>query len=75
MIQPVLKLDRKQVVSLLAQYPEKELKNIFSDLINLKLYQPAGFDDISEKVKRVVKKEKLNSEIIDEAILWAREKK
>jgi len=75
MIQPVLKLDKQPVLNLLAQYPENELKDIFSELISLKLYQPPKFDDISHKVKKIVKKEALNSDIIDEAILWARNKK
>jgi len=75
MIQPVLKLDRKQIVNLLAQYPENDLKDIFSDLINLRLYKPPKFDDITEIAKRIVNKEKLNPQIIDDAITWAREKR
>jgi hypothetical protein len=75
MIQSILKLDRKQVVDLLVQFPENEIKNIFKELMKRKLYKAPKFDEVSAEVKRIVKKEKLNSEIIEEAITWSRSQK
>jgi hypothetical protein len=75
MTKPILKIDKKQVVSLLMQFKENEIQNIIDDLLKQKLYNPPKFNDISEQVKKIVKKENLNTEIINEAVVWARQQK
>jgi hypothetical protein len=72
MNQSVLNYDKVKIYEMLVQFPVDELKNMFYDLLRVKLYDSPKFDVISDDIKTLVEKENLNISIIEEAIEWAR---
>jgi len=75
MSNPVIELSEKQVISALSQFSPKELKKIMDNLFKKKLYSPPSLDEIAGETSGIVKKERIGSETVEEAIKWARKQK
>ncbi len=75
MSNPTIELSKKQVINVLVQFPPKELKEIIDTLLKQKAFVPPSLEEITEEASKIVQREGLEPEIIDEAIKWARSKK
>ncbi|GBE01811.1 hypothetical protein BMS3Bbin06_02320 [bacterium BMS3Bbin06] len=75
MSNPTIELSKKQVINVLAQFPPEELKEIIDTLLKQKAFVPPSLEEITEEASRIVQRERLEPEIVDEAIKWARSKK
>lgn len=75
MANPTIELSKKQVVNALLQFSPKELKNIMDILFKQKLFIPSRLREITKEASSQMKMGNIKSEIVEEAIKWARSKK
>lgn len=75
MANPTIELSKKQVVNALLQFTPKELKNIMEILFRQKLFIPPSLTEITREASSQLKMGNIKSEMVKEAIKWARSKK
>lgn len=75
MANPTIELSKKQVVNALLQFTPKELKSIMDNLFRQKLFMPPSVREITREASSQVKIGSRKSEIVEEAIRWARSKR
>ncbi len=68
----VIEVDDTQLLNALEQLPPDDLKKIIDALFLKKLFKKPEFEEVSARVKRIVKKEGLKPDVVEEAIEWAR---
>ena len=68
-------VSKEQLVDLLVQLPFGEIKGILDSLIERKMFPPPNLEEIAKEAERIVKKEKLEVGVIEEAKRWARSRK
>jgi len=68
----VIEVDDTQLLNALEQLPPDDLKKIIDALFLKKLFKKPEFAEVSARVKRIVKKEGLKPDVVEEAIEWAR---
>lgn len=68
----VIEIDDSQLLNALEQLPPDDLKKIIDALFRKKLFKKPEFEEVSARVKRIVKKEGLKPDVVEEAIDWAR---
>jgi hypothetical protein len=72
MANSTIELSKKQVVNALLQFSPKELKNIMDTLFKQKLFMPSSLREITKEASSRMKMGNIKSEIVEEAIKWAR---
>ena len=68
-------LNKEQIIDLLAQLSFGEIKGVLDSLIERKMFVPPSLREISREAEQIVRKEKLEIEVIEEAKRWARSRK
>ena len=68
----VIEVDSSQLLDALEQLPQNDLKKLIDTLFLKRLFKKPDFDDVLSKTKRVVKKQRINPKIVEDAIKWAR---
>ncbi len=71
----VIEIDDKQLLSALEQLPPENLKKIIDALFFKRLFIKPTFGEVSAKTKKIIKKQNLGKEVVEEAIEWARKSK
>ena len=71
----VIEVDSSQLLDALEQLPQNDLKKLIDTLFLKRLFKKPDFDDVLAKTKRVVKKQRINPEIVEDAIKWAKKQK
>jgi hypothetical protein len=72
---PTISVSKAQLVDALAQFPPEGLKKLIDELFRKQLYTPRPLEEIAREASRVVKREKLSPETVEEAVKWARAQK
>ena len=75
MANPTIEISKQQVVNALLQLKPKELKTILNTLFKQKLFTPPSLREITKEASSIVKGKNLASEVVEEAVKWARSKK
>jgi len=75
MSNPTIELSKQQIINALVQCTPKELKQIINSLFKQRAFAPPKLEDITREAAKTVRRERLTSETVKEAIKWARAKK
>jgi hypothetical protein len=75
MSNPTIEISKQQIISALAQFTPKELKQIIDKLIRQKAFSPPKLEEITREAVKTVRREKLKPATVEEAIKWARRKR
>ena len=75
MANPTIEINKKQIIDALVQFSPGELKGIIWELFRQKSFVPPALEEITKEAEKIVKRERLKPEIVQEAIKWARSKK
>jgi hypothetical protein len=75
MANPTIEINKKQIINALVQFSPRELKGIIGELFRQKSFVPPTLEEITKEAGKIVKRERLKPEIVQEAIKWARSKK
>lgn len=75
MANPTIEISKQQVVNALLQFESKEIKNILNTLFRQKLFTPPSLREISKEASSIAKRKGLGTEVVEEAIQWARSQK
>lgn len=75
MANPTIELNKKQIITALSQFSPRELNGIIGELLRQKSFVPPTLEEITKAAGKIVKRERLKPEIVQEAIKWARSKK
>lgn len=75
MANPTIEINKKQIINALSQFSPRELKGIIGELLRQKSFEPPTLEEITKEAGKIVKRERLKPEIVQEAIKWARSKK
>ena len=70
-----IKMNNRQLVEVLSQFPPEGLKKLIDQLFRKKLYSPPVLTEITRAASRTVRREKLGPETVAEAVQWARSQK
>ncbi|MEK6590856.1 MAG: hypothetical protein AABZ11_09290 [Nitrospinota bacterium] len=70
-----IEIDSSQLLNALEQLSPEDIKKIINTLFLKRLIKKPNFEEVSAKVKKVVKKEGIKPEIVEEAVQWARKQK
>ncbi len=71
----VIEIDSYQLLNALEQLPPNDLKKIIDTLFLKRLFKKPDFEEVSAKARRVIKKEGLAPEVVEDAVKWARKQK
>jgi hypothetical protein len=75
MSNPTIEISKQQIISALAQFTPKELKQIIDKLFRQKAFSPPKLEEITREAVKTVRREKLKPATVEEAIKWARRKR
>ncbi|MBI5213539.1 MAG: hypothetical protein HY957_09265 [Nitrospirae bacterium] len=75
MAEVAIKLSRENLIEGLSTLSFKEIKEIMDSLIQKKLLRAPSAKGIQKKASEITKKRKLNVEVAEEAVRWARAKR
>jgi hypothetical protein len=71
----VIEIDSSQLLNALEQLRGKDLKKVIDAIFLRGLFKKPDFEDVSKRAKRVIKRQQLNPNIVEEAVQWARKQK
>ena len=71
----VIEIDSSQLLNALGQLPPNDVKKLIDELFLKKLFRKPEFDAVSTKARRVVRKEGIPPQVVEEAVAWARKQK
>jgi hypothetical protein len=71
----ILEINEDQLLSALEQLPGNDLKRIIDRLFSKGLLKKPDFKAVAAKTKRAVRKSGIGTEVVEEAIQWARKQK
>jgi pantoate kinase len=71
----VIEIDSNQLLNALEQLPSNELKKMIDTLFLKRLFKKPGFEEVSAKARKTIKEQGLRTEVVEEAIEWARKQK
>jgi len=72
---PTIELNKEQIINALSQFPAGELKKVIDSLFRKKVFVPPTLREITKEAEKIVKKEKLRVDVVEEARQWARSQK
>ncbi len=75
MANPTIEINKKQIINALSQFSPRELKGIIGELLRQKSFVPPTLEEITKEAGKIVKRERLKPEVVQEAIKWARSRK
>jgi hypothetical protein len=70
-----IEIDSSQLLNALEQLSPEDIKKIINTLFLKRLLKKPDFEEVSAKVKKVVKKGGIKPEIVEEAVQWARKQR
>jgi len=71
----VIEIDSSQLLNALGQLPPNDVKKLIDELFLKKLFRKPEFEAVATKARRVVRKEGIPPQVVEEAVAWARKQK
>lgn len=71
----VIEIDSSQLLNALGQLPPNDVKKLIDALFLKKLFRKPEFEAVATKARRVVRKEGISPQVVEEAVAWARKQK
>ena len=71
----VIEIDSSQLLNALGQLPPNDVKKLIDALFLKKLFRKPEFESVATKARRVVRKEGIPPQVVEEAVAWARKQK
>ena len=71
----VIEVESYQLLNALEQLPPTDLKRLIDTLFLKRLFKKPDFEGIAAKTRRIIRKEGLTPEVVEEAVEWARKQK
>ena len=71
----VIEIDSSQLLNALGQLPPNDVKKLIDELFLKKLFRKPEFEAVAAKARRVVRKEGISPQVVEEAVAWARKQK
>ena len=71
----VIEIDSSQLLNALGQLPPNDVKKLIDELFLKKLFRKPEFEAVASKARRVVRKEGISPQVVEEAVAWARKQK
>lgn len=71
----VIEIDSGQLLNALGQLPPNDVKKLIDALFLKKLFRKPDFEMVATKARRVVRREGLSPQLVEEAVSWARKQK
>ena len=71
----VIEIDSSQLLNALGQLPPNDVKKLIDALFLKKLFRKPEFEAVATKARRVVRKEGISPQVIEDAVAWARKQK
>ena len=71
----VIEIDSSQLLNALGQLPPNDVKKLIDTLFLKKLFRKPDFDTVAANARRIVKREGLSPDVVEEAVKWARRQK
>ena len=71
----VIEIDSSQLLNALGQLPPNDVKKLIDELFLKKLFRKPEFEAVATKARRVVRKEGISPQVVEEAVAWARKQK
>lgn len=71
----VIEINSSQLLNALGQLPPNDVKKLIDALFLEKLFRKPEFEAVATKTRRVVRKEGISPQVVEEAVAWARKQK